>query len=112
MTTTKLTATLQKDYYGKAHILIDDNYIILKSYDTLVLAIHRKTNNLVRLWSGWSSTTAKHINDFLLQNGFNRINKKEWLNMPCYNTDETFNECETTISRLYNSRPNCRAWYE
>ena len=91
MTTTVLKAISQKSFYGKAKILMDDDFIILRSYNTDVLAIDRAKNTLVRLWSGWSKTTSIHINDFLTQYGFKPINKKEWVTMSCLNNETTYN---------------------
>ena len=84
MKTFKLPATLQKDYYGKAVVINHEetNEIYLKSYDTLVCKIDEK-GLFVRLWGGYSVTTMKHINDFRLLYGLEKINKKEWLSLPC-----------------------------
>ena len=64
MTTIKLTPTKQKSYYNKALIMIDNDFIVLRSYETDVIAIDRHENKIIRLWSGWSKTTSNHINDF------------------------------------------------
>ena len=76
MTNYYLKATFQKDYYKKAQVFIDDDFIVLKSYNTDVVAIDKKENKIIRLWAGWSKTTSLHINDFLKQNGFNIIKKR------------------------------------
>lgn len=126
-----LKATLQKSYYRKAQVFEDDSFLVLRSYDTDVLAIDKVKNKLVRLWNGWSATTAKHINDFLLQNGFGKLSKKEWLALPCVNDEPVYNvylstgffthkspalltvaECENTIENLSEKRPNLMVWYE
>jgi urate oxidase len=86
-----LEATLQKSYYGKAKVFYDDKFIVLKSYNTHVIAIDKQKNTIVRLWSGYSKTTMNHINDFLLQYGFNKISKNEWLQLPCVNEKRVFN---------------------
>lgn len=52
---------------------------ILQSYDTLICSVDKETGKVKKLWSGYSVTTLKHINDFLSAYGF-RFNKKEWLN--------------------------------
>lgn len=77
-----LKATLQKSYYGKARTRSEGDNIILTSYNTDVLSIDKKTGCFVKLWNGWSVTTSKHINDFLIQNGFEPLSKKEWLALP------------------------------
>lgn len=133
MTTRILHATLQKSYYGKATIFEDHDFIVLKSYDTNVVAIDKHENKIVRLWCGYSATTQKHINDFLTQNGFNRLSKKEWLKLPCVNSDEVFNvyistgfathkcpalltehEAQREITRIRNNDKNGRlyVWYD
>lgn len=89
--TINLQATLQKDYYGKARVRTENNMLILTSYNTDVIAYDFSTGELMRLWSGYSATTMKHINDFLLQNGWGTMNKKEWLAMPCYNDEPVYN---------------------
>lgn len=83
MTTTKLNAiyTSQKSFYGKAHILTDNNdNEFLKSYDTIVCAY---TNNgeFIKFWHGWSVTTSNHVNEFRQQHGDKKLNKKEWENL-------------------------------
>lgn len=131
MTTYYLKATLQKDYYKKAIVKITDDFIILQSYNTDVIAIDRHTKELVRLWNGWSKTTSIHINDFLIQNGYKTINKKEWLKMKCLNNDPVYNvylstgfythksnilltefEAENEIERIQNNNSRVYAWYE
>ena len=130
-TTKNLNATLQKSYYGKAKIIEDDYVMILKSYDTQVLAIIKENKKIVRLWNGWSRTTANHVNDFLMQNGFKSLSKKEWLNLPCEKSDPVYNvymstgfythkcpalltetEAEKEIERIYNNNNTVVAWYE
>ena len=93
MTTTTLKATLQKSYYGKAKIFYYDDAIVLRSYNTDVIAIDKLNNKIIRLWAGWSRTTAKHINDFLMQNGFNALSKKDWLALPCLYDEPVYNIC-------------------
>lgn len=131
MTTYYLKATLQKDYYKKAQVFINDDFIVLRSYNTDVIAIDRSKNKIVRLWSGWSVTTAKHINDFLIQYGFKALSKKEWLMLPCVNNDPVYNICisngffthksnillteeeaENEINRIQKNNSRFYAWYE
>lgn len=86
---TKLKATLQRDYYGKAWVITDDYGALLISYNTPVLRIYND-GTIQRRWSGWSATTMKHINDFLLQRGFSALSKKEWLALPMKCKEHTF----------------------
>jgi hypothetical protein len=88
-------------------------------------------NEVIRLWSGWSVTTAKHVNDFLKQNGFKMLNKKEWLALECINPESVYNvyistgfcthksnillteeEAQTEINRIEDNNPRLVAWYE
>lgn len=79
MKITKLNATTQKSYYGKALVKeCEDGTIILQSYQTDVLKI--ENGNLIKLWDGYSVTTMNHINDFCRQFGYPTFNKKSWLN--------------------------------
>ena len=88
---TELKATLQKSYYKKANIYTDSNgNTVLRSYNTDVAMID-KNGNFLRLWNGWSVTTAKHVNDFRTQNGLPMLSKKEWLQLPCINNDPVYN---------------------
>ena len=36
----------------------------------------------IRLWNGYSATTARHIARFMDRYGLHGVNKAEWLNMP------------------------------
>ena len=81
MKTYKLKATLQKDYYGKAKVIENDDGVIqLKSYETIVCEYNTNTKEFKKLWQGYSNTTARHIKDFikLFNIDFN-FSKKEWL---------------------------------
>lgn len=71
----------QKSYYGKAIVENFDNNKILYSYGTRILTINGK-GQVIKNWSGWSATTAKHINSFLYANGKKTFNKKEWEALP------------------------------
>lgn len=77
----ELPATRQKSFYGKATVIEDSNgEIFLRSYDTLVCYIN-KNGDFVRLWGGYSSTTMKHINDFLRLFDLPGGGKKWWLSL-------------------------------
>lgn len=61
-------------FYGKAQVIEYNNSLYLKSYDTIVA----KIENGKAVVNGWySQTTARHINEFLKQNGFKTMSKKE-----------------------------------
>ena len=73
----------RKSFYGKAKVYKDDKgHLILKSYGTEVAKI---TDGIatedgqpkVEVYGWYSSTTARHINDFLYQHGFDTMSKKE-----------------------------------
>lgn len=54
----------RKSFYGKATVMqYSDNLAILKSYGTEVAAI--KNGKFIRMWSGYSTTTMRHVNAFL-----------------------------------------------
>ena len=64
----------QKSFYKKAEVLKYNNALYLKSYSTIVA----KIDNGEVVVNGWySQTTARHINEFLQQNGFEKMSKKE-----------------------------------
>lgn len=64
----------QKDFYGKANVIVEGGQTKLKSYGTIVAV---KENNTIKVRGYYSKTTAIHINEFLLQNGGKKLNKKE-----------------------------------
>ena len=63
-------------FYGKAKVELDENQIILYSYGTLVAFIE---NSIAYITGDYSQTTLRHIKEFLLQNGFVAINKKQMM---------------------------------
>ena len=62
----------QKDFYGKANVIVEGGQTKLKSYSTIVAV---KEGNKVK--GCYSKTTAIHINEFLRQNGASSLSKKE-----------------------------------
>jgi N12 class adenine-specific DNA methylase len=55
-----------KSYYGKARVIEKDNgEKVLLSYNTEVCKI-TKNGEFIRLWDGYSATTMRHVNSFLL----------------------------------------------
>ena len=64
----------QKDFYGKANVIVEGGQTKLKSYSTIVAV---KENNTIKVKGWYSKTTAIHINEFLRQNGVSSLTKKE-----------------------------------
>lgn len=70
----------RKSFYGKATVTVNDRGdSVLQSYNTNVAMI-TESGDFVRLWDGYSATTMRHVNEFLLQAGFpaNETGKKFW----------------------------------
>lgn len=64
------------DFYKKAKVISYNNALYLKSYSTIVA----KIDNGQVVVNGWySQTTGRHINEFLQQNGFAKMSKKEMI---------------------------------
>ena len=64
----------QKDFYGKANVIVEGGQTKLKSYSTIVAV---KEENKIKVKGWYSKTTAIHINEFLRQNGASSLSKKE-----------------------------------
>ena len=126
-----LTATLQKSYYGKAVVITNGAEIALRSYNTIVASYNTATGEFKRLWSGWSVTTNKHINDFCILLHIPTFNKKEWVSLPVEKPQATFNvivsngfashrgtakltagECECYIDQLSDRDPYRYFYYD
>ena len=68
----------RKSFYGKAVVIEKDNgETVLQSYDTFVCKI-TKSGEFVRLWSGYSATTMRHVNSFLQRFGIPGGGKAWW----------------------------------
>lgn len=66
----------EKSFYGKAKVIEEDNgEKVLQSYKTRVCRI-TSSGEVVRMWSGYSVTTMRHINNFLIL--FNVDGGKSW----------------------------------
>ena len=66
----------QKSFYGKAVVdVLDNGHKILTSYNTDVCELD-ENNNIIEI-GYYSRTTARHINEFLMQHGHNKMTKKE-----------------------------------
>ncbi len=71
-----------KSYYGKANVAVfDDGYTVLYSYTTAVCEIS-PDGKLHRTWAGYSATTMKHVNDFMVQYGFGGCGAERWRSFP------------------------------
>ena len=75
-----------KSFYGKARIAHVESksgriYEILISYNTAVCMLD-SAGRFVRLWNGYSATTAKHIAAFMNRYGLPGVGKHEWLELP------------------------------
>ena len=72
-----------KSFYKKANVYRDDKgTIFLMSYSTIVASITdeivaKDEHEKVKVYGYYSQTTARHINEFLQQNGYSKMNKKE-----------------------------------
>ena len=67
-----------KSFYRKAVVIETDNgETVLQSYDTEVCKID-SNGEFIRLWSGYSLTTMRHINAFLELFGIPGGGKKWW----------------------------------
>lgn len=73
----------RKSFYRKAWVKECSNgEKLLQSYETIVCKIDTN-NNVIRLWPGYSATTQRHINSFLMYYGMGeKAGKKEWDKMP------------------------------
>ena len=71
-------------FHGKAILIHDEDCIKgervyiskLKSYNTIVAEYNHNTNKIT-IFGWYSSTTARHINEFLQYYGFDKMTKKE-----------------------------------
>ena len=75
----------RNSFYSKA-VVTDElkrNTISLISYSTTVAEYSvSKGVRTMKIHGYYSPTTARHINEFLLQNGFEKLNKKELEKQP------------------------------
>ena len=68
----------RKSFYGKAIIIEKDNgEKILQSYETKVCKITSE-GEFVRMWSGYSATTMRHVNSFVQLFNIARGGKSWW----------------------------------
>lgn len=68
----------RKSFYGKARVIVsDDGARTLQSYNTAVCKLDAN-GHFVRLWSGYSATTMRHVNSFLRFYGADGGGKTWW----------------------------------
>ena len=71
----------RQSFYGKAIVMeYSEKLAILKSYGTEVARIENGV--FVRMWSGYSQTTQRHVNAFLHTYGLKTITGTEWKKLP------------------------------
>jgi len=64
----------RKSFYGKANVRTENGKLILRSYDTDVAHIE---NGKAIIHGTYSTTTKRHIKEFLKQNGFKADNSRQ-----------------------------------
>ena len=68
--------TKRKSFYNKAKLYyIDDDIILLLSYDTVIIA-YNKNNNILKFADNedyYTMTTLSHVKEFLKQFNFNNL---------------------------------------
>ena len=71
--------TILPNSNNRALVIDTGDSVILQSYDTDIIKIDKTTGNIIKLWSGYSITTLKHINEFMRSYNGMTFNKKQWL---------------------------------
>lgn len=69
----------QSSFYNKATIEIYNNELILYSYNVKVCKI--ANGKFYKNFDGYTATTMRHVNEFRMQNGLQKLSKKEWLKL-------------------------------
>lgn len=73
--------TNQKSFYGKALIKdTKDEGLVLYSYNTKVAQKHNQVLKITHNKNYLTSTTLKHIKEFMQQLGYSKMSKNEILN--------------------------------
>lgn len=71
-----------KSFYGKAKVIEEDNgEKVLQSYNTKVCKI-TSSGEVVRMWAGYSVTTMRHVNNFLIFFNVDGGGKSWWDGQP------------------------------
>ena len=68
-------------FYGKAIVIEHDGEIYLRSYSTIVCKLD-KSGHFRRLWGGYSDTTMRHVNSFLIHFNQEGGGKNWWTAQP------------------------------
>lgn len=66
----------QASFYGKARVIERGNRIVLRSYSTEVCELDANTLEIKKI-GYYSPTTQRHINEFLMQHGHEKMTKKQ-----------------------------------
>lgn len=71
-----------KSFYNRAYIAWSEKqeFLWLISYNTVVAVIDAQ--GFHRLWDGYSSTTMRHVNEFIRQSGMDGLTAQEWRDLP------------------------------
>ena len=69
----------QSRFYGKATIEMQNNVLTLYSYNVRICKI--ANGKFYKFFDGYTATTMRHINEFRMQNGLQKLSKKEWLKL-------------------------------
>lgn len=70
-----------KSFYGKATVTeYNEKLIVLTSYNTEVCRI--ENGKFIRMWGGYSSTTMRHVNEFIYQYGIMGGGAAWWRALP------------------------------
>lgn len=77
----------RQSFYDKAKVIVKNNIKVLTSYDTPVALIE---DDKVYIDDLYSQTTLRHIKEFLKQNGYDALTKKQILTE--YKATDNFNE--------------------
>ena len=80
----------QKKKKKKAALIENKGKVFLQSYDTIVACIDK--GKLLKLWDGYSTTTARHIDAFCYSFGVKPVSKKDWENMPLSRIKKPYRE--------------------
>lgn len=75
----------QKSFYKKAFVTVTnysaDVCYCLRSYNTYVVSLYVGRDGIPyvkKLWKGYSATMSRHVNEFLMQNGFPGLTARAW----------------------------------
>ena len=89
-TVDELSMEFQKVFYRKAALIKNEGKVFLQSYNTIVACIDK--GKLLKLWDGYSATTARHIDAFCYSFDVKSVSKKEWENMPLSKIKKPYRE--------------------